>query len=238
MNDPVRVPASEICHCYDPKIAGQVRGLSWLTSVATSILELDSLQDALLAKAKTTALLCGYITDIDGTTTTATPDDQLSMEPGTLRKLGAGRSIAFSPTADFQGTDAFLKHILRQIAAGSGLPYELLASDLSETNYSSAKLGLEAFKRRCKAIRASILVSRFLEPTWRRFVTLQILTGKINAPDFERNADAYFSVSFLWPEWAALDPLKEAEFGHSLAQGWHPLAARDRERSRSGPCRR
>ncbi len=211
MNDPVRVPASEICHCYDPKMSGQVRGLSWLTPVATSILELDSLQDALLAKAKVSALFCGFIQDLDGSTNPTPDDDHLSMEPGILRKLGAGQSITFPPTSDFTGTDAFLKHMLRQIASGSGVPYELLSADLSDTNYSSAKLGLEAFKRRCRAIRASILVSRFLQPVWERFVTLEILSGRINAVDFERNAEAYFSATFLFPEWAALDPLKEAE---------------------------
>ena len=74
------------------------------------------------------------------------------------------------------------------------------------TNYSSAKLGLEAFKRRVKALRSSLLVPRLFEPIWRRWVLLEILIGRLHAPDFARDPEPYFAVSFLFTEWAALDP--------------------------------
>jgi len=203
-----RIDASDICHVLEPRFPGQVRGISWLHAVATSILDLDGTQDAAIMKAKTTALLAGFIRSLDGG-----GDDiaagELSLEPGTLRRLPQGDDIVFSPTSDMESLNGFLTHMARSIASGAGCPHELVTGDLSQVNYSSAKLGLEAFRRRCKAIRSSVLVSRLLAPSWERAITLEVLSGRLNAPDFERGAEFYFDVSFMWPEWASLDPAKE-----------------------------
>ena len=208
----VRVDAADICHLFDRRWPGQVRGISWLANVATAIVELDGTQDAAQVKAKASALLCGLIKNLDGGSTVAADMQKLQpMQPGALVELPVGTDVAFTPTSDFASLGDFLRHMTRVVAAGVGVPYELLAGDLSQVNYSSAKLGLEAFKRRIKAVRASILVSRFLRPLWARFVTLEILSGRINAPDFVRDPSPYFDCAFLFPEWAALDPLKEAE---------------------------
>jgi len=208
---PARIPADDILHVYEPKAPGQVRGLSWLTPVATRLLELDSLEDAALMKAKTTALLAGFIRDLEGTSAT---DDlafgDLSLEPGTLRRLAPGQDVTFSPTSDMSGLNDFIKHMTRTVSAGSGIPYAILANDLSDTNYSSGKLGLEAFKRRCLAIRASLLGTRLLDPIWRRFATLEVLSGRLSAPGFASDPEPFFGASWLFPQWAALEPYREA----------------------------
>jgi lambda family phage portal protein len=206
----VRVDASDICHVYEPRFPGQVRGISWLHAVATSILELDATQDAAIMKAKTTALLCGFIRNLDGSGEDLA-SGELSLEPGILRRLRQGEDITFSPTSDMDGLNGFLVHMARSIASGAGVPYELACGDLSEVNYSSAKLGLEAFKRRCRAIRASVLTGRLLLPAWERCVTLEVLSGRFYAPGFEQDPEPHFDATFLFPEWAALDPYKESQ---------------------------
>jgi lambda family phage portal protein len=212
-----RVDAADICHLFERRWPGQVRGLSWLAPVATRIVELDALEDAGLVKAKTSAMLCAFIKSLDGTGTVAEGMEKLMpMEPGASIELPVGTDVSFTPTSDMQGLGDFTRHMQRTVASGVGLPYELLAGDLSQVNYSSAKLGLEAFKRRVKGIRASILVSGFLRPLWQRFVTLEVLSGRLNAPDFMRDPSPFFDVNFLFPEWAALDPLKEAQADTTL----------------------
>jgi lambda family phage portal protein len=209
----VRVPAEDMCHVFESRMPGQMRGVSWLHSVLTRILELDAAEDAALVKLKTTALMCGFIRDVDGTAfgdaNKATDPAQLSMEPATMRLLPPGTEVQFTPTSEMGEIGAFLKHMSRSIAYGIGVPYCLVADDLADVNYSSARTGLQNFWRRCAAIRASVLVARFLQPVWERFVTLEILSGRLNAPDFDRDSESYFEVSFLWPQPAALDPLKE-----------------------------
>lgn len=207
-----RVDAADVVHLFEKRWPGQTRGISWLAPVATSIVELDALQDAALTKAKSSALLCGLVKSLDGSGTMAADMQALQpMEPGALVELPVGTDVSFTPTSDFASLEGFIRHMQRVIAAGVGLPYELLAGDLSQVNYSSAKLGLEGFKRRVKGIRASILVSGFLRPLWQRFVTLEVLSGRLNAPSFMRDPSPFFDVNFLFPEWAALDPYKEAQ---------------------------
>jgi lambda family phage portal protein len=210
---PVRIDAVDICHVYEPRHPGQVRGISWLTPVATRLLELDRLEDSLLARMRVAALFAGFICDPDGTFTGEGKRDpaELSMEPGTLRLLPSGATVNFPNVPGIEGAPELLKHMLRSIAAGSGIPFELLGSDLSDVNYSSAKLGLEAFRRRVKSIQSSMIASRLLMPVWRRLIALEIVAGRLRAPRFVAEPENYFAVSFLWPQWASLDPLKEAE---------------------------
>ena len=210
---PVRLLAEDVLHVFEQKVPGGVRGSSWLAPVLQTILQIDQLQDALLARANTAALFAGFVTDPSRTSGfgdgTRDPQ-QLSLEPGVLRILPPDATITFPQVPDAVGTPELLKHMLRVVAAGTGLPYELLTGDLSSTNYSSAKLGLEAFKRRCKGIRETLLVARMLRPIWQRWVTLEVLSGRLHAPGFMQDPSPYFAASFLFPEWAALDPLKEA----------------------------
>jgi lambda family phage portal protein len=216
---PIRLPAEDVLHLFEPKVPGQVRGSSWLAPVLTTILQIDQLQDALLARANTAALFGGFVTDPSGTSGLGDgvrDPQQLSLEPGILRVLPADATITFPNVPDAVGTPNLLKHMLRQVASGTGLPYELLTGDLSSTNYSSAKLGLEAFKRRCKAIRETLLVARLLRPIWQRWVTLEVLSGRLYAPDFESDPSPFFAVTFLFPEWASLDPYREAQADTTL----------------------
>jgi lambda family phage portal protein len=210
---PQRVEAADICHVYEPRHPGQVRGLSWLTPVATRLLELDRLEDSLLARMRVAALFAGFVCDPEGSFSGDVKRDpaELSMEPGTLRILPAGATVEFPGVPGIEGAPQLLKHMLRSIAAGSGVPFELLAADLADVNYSSAKLGLESFRRRIKAIQSSMLGARLLIPVWRRLITLEIVSGRLQAPGFVRDPNSFFGVTFLWPQWASLDPLKEAE---------------------------
>jgi lambda family phage portal protein len=213
-SDPVRVPAEDICHVIDPRHAGAIRGISWLTAVGTRLLELDRLEDALCSRMRVAALFAGFVTDTEGTSGFGegrTDPQEMSMEPGTMRILPPGCTVAFPDLPDTAGSPELLRHMLRSIAAGTGLPYEILAADLSATNYSSAKMGAESFRRRCKALQASMIGSRLLHPVWRRLVAVEILAGRLTAPGFVRSGSAYYAATFLWPQPQSLDPLKDAE---------------------------
>lgn len=210
-----RVPAEDVIHLFVQNVPGQRRGISELSPVLTRLHELEKLQDALLARANTAALFGGFITDVSGggfADATATPPNaSLSLEPGVMRRLDPGQSITFPNMPDNADAPSLLRHMQRDICAGVGIPYELATGDLSSTNYSSAKLGLEAYKRRVKALRASLLVPKMFEPIYRRWVVLEILSGRLSAPGFDSDPEPFFKVSFLFPEWAALDPLKDTQ---------------------------
>lgn len=212
IRQPVRVPAEDICHLFEASFPGQVRGVSRLAPIATRCLEVDKLEDALLARFNTAALFGGFVKDM--------PDDpafpeltgaatDLSLEPGVMRRLPVGSDVVFPNVPDANGAPDFLRHMVRSIATGGGVPYELISADLSQVNYSSARLGLEQFKRRVRALQRSLLTARLIEPVWARMVTLEALAGRIDFAAFEADPSAFYAVSAMWPEWASLDPVKE-----------------------------
>ena len=123
---PVRVPASEVIHLFVTATPGQVRGVSWLAPVLTRLQELDRLEDALLARANTAALFGGFVQSLDGTSPFADADQgdprTLSMEPGGMRLLPPGTDVKFPDVPDTGNTEALIRHLLRSIASGAGLP--------------------------------------------------------------------------------------------------------------------
>lgn len=217
---PERIDASDLLHMFAAKFPGSVRGISWLTPIATRLLELDRCEDAVLARANTAALFCGFIRDLDNAGSMANDapvnagatGNQLSMEPGSLRVLPPGTDITFpSNLPDISSMAEFLKHMLRSIASGGGVPSSLLTGDLSDVNYSSSRLGLEQFKRSVVGIQKSLLVGMLLQQIWDRFVLIEVLSGRIEAPDYEENQDDFNAVDFRWPGWPSLDPFKDAQ---------------------------
>ena len=165
---PIYVPAEDVCHIYEAKLPGQVRGVSWLAPVLTTIMQIDNLQDALLARANTAALFGGFITDPSGTsglTGDGTSDPaQLSLEPGVLRELPPDATITFPAMPTNEGTTELLRHLMRVTASGVGLPYETMTGDFSTATYSSTKAGIENFKRRCISIRETLIIAKLLRP--------------------------------------------------------------------------
>jgi lambda family phage portal protein len=219
-----RVDAIDVAHCFVRRFPGQIRGISWLTPIATRLLELDALEDSALMKARVSALFGAFVTDPDGTTgifnnsmagnigdSRGFDPASVVFEPGSLQFLPPNCDIKFPPIADMSNVTELMRHMLRSIAAGGGVSYEILTSDLSQVNYSSARLGLSQYQRRIKGLQSSLLGSQLLLPVWRRWVLLEILSGRMDAPDFEQNPHHYLNMTALWPGWPPIDPLKQSK---------------------------
>ncbi|MFN3348894.1 phage portal protein [Pseudorhodoplanes sp.] len=214
--DNVRVPASDMAHLFQALTPGQLRGITWLAPVLLRLHELDQYEDAALVKAKVAALFTGFIRDPDGTVAGLNGGGavngvlQVGMEPGSLIPLPPGADIQFSDPADPGDYGAFVKNHIRAIAAGLGVPYELVSGDLEGVSYSSIRAGLLEFRRRIEQLQYSVIVFQFCRPVWERFVRLAALTGAIDARAFDRDPAAFLACDWLPPKWDWVDPLKDA----------------------------
>lgn len=219
VSEPQRIDAADVAHVFVRKFPGQVRGLSWLTPIATRLVELDQLEDAALVKAKVSALMTFFLTDSDGslgvfdgiTGGTGFDPATLQMQPGFVNALPPNVDIKSPPITDMVSLAEVLRHFLHSIAAGGGLTYERISSDMSQVNYSSARLAEAQFQRKVKAFQSNLLVAQFLLPIWRRWVMLQILSGRLYAPDFDANPLAYLNAKFLFSGMPNIDPLKQSK---------------------------
>lgn len=212
-----RVPAEDVLHVFEPLFPGQVRGISRLAPVAARLAEVDKLEDALLAKANTAALFGGIFVNPDegagAKPGTANADGDFDMEPGAMMFAPPGYDVRFTDPPSTEGAVDFLRSQIRSVAAGVGMPYELVAADLSQVNYSSARLGLLEFRGRISALRRNLVVGRFLQFVWRRWTLLEGLAGRMDL-----GPAMTIEAAFVFPGWAQIDPLKETQAdAHAIA---------------------
>jgi len=214
--EPLRLPATDCLHLFKPLAAGQLRGITWLAPVLLRLHELDQFEDAALVKAKVAALFTGFITDPDGTAGGLTGNNTngaltVGMEPGSLIPLPPGTDIRFSNPTESDAYGPFVKNHLRAVAAGMGLPYELVSGDLEGVTYSSIRAGLIEFRRRVEQLQHNVVVHLFCRPVWDRFVRLAVLSGDLPAHDFDRDPAAYLGCEWLPPKFDYVDPKKDVE---------------------------
>ena len=82
---------------------------------------------------------------------------------------------------------------------------------MSQANYSSLRGALVEFRSRVEGIQFLQLIPQALRPIWRRWLTLEILTGRIAAPGFEENPESGLAVNWYPPGLPWVDPVKDAQ---------------------------
>ena len=96
-----------------------------------------------------------------------------------------------SPSPNFE---QFCRFVLRSMAASVDMPYEVIAKDFSQTNYSSARAAmLEAWK--VFTLYRQWLVSHYCQPIFQMVIEEAWLRGKLQfpakAPDFTTPAPLF-----------------------------------------------
>ena len=210
----VRIPIEDVVHLYHPEAAGQCRGMSRLASILMRLTELDGLVDGQLMRQRIGSLLAGFITDADGTLLDERERGEISLEPGTLQRLRPGESITWSdPPQIGSESNEFQKAIIREVGAGAGIPSFMLDHNMSEINFSSARVALISFRRRIEQWQSQVLEHQFLRPVYRRWLSVEILSGRI--ADVALN-EATLKHKWISPKGVWVDPLKDAQ-AESLA---------------------
>lgn len=202
---PVRVPAADILHVFDPKGPGQVRGVSALAPVLLALSELDGLEDALLTQSKVAALLSVVLTNQMETSGDDPFADGQSLEPGAMIRLPGNWQINTIAPQQTQQAGEFLRHLTQRIAAGVGVPAHLISHDVSQANYSSLRAALVSFRQRIERFQFQILVPQVLDPVWRRLMTMAALDLGIEI------TDDLFAVEWIAPAQPWVDPLKDTD---------------------------
>ncbi len=131
-------------------------------------------------KLKTSSLLTGFVTSIDGSGAPFEGERTGStlvggLEPGTIKFLEPGQSIDFSEPANV-GSEAiqFSAVCERHIAASLGLPAHAFG-DVTQANYSSLKTAQVAWKARVETIPWHTFIPLVCVPVWRRFVAIRFV---------------------------------------------------------------
>ena len=206
----VEIDAADVLHVFDPVGAGQVRGLSPLASVIVPARDLDELTNGLLVQQKTAAMFYGVLIDQNDMGGERDPLEELNagITPGALLRLPGGYDLKTATPAAASGGVDFAKMMLRQIAAGVGVPAHLLSGDVSDANYSSLRAAMMAFKLRVEQTQFNIIVPQLCRPVFDRVVLNMALAGEL--PGYFDDPEPFHAVEFIPPAIPGVDPQKDA----------------------------
>lgn len=205
------VPASEILHIYE-KQRTQVRGVPWGSPVVTSLRDLGTYEEAELVRKKLESCMVGVLTGTDDGGLGLPLDDQPpgiydqhgmveKFEPGMFAVARGGSDIKFNHPASTGSYEGYKRASLHTIAAGFRMPYSLLSGDLSQVNYSSTKVGLEAFRRLISMTQWQLVIPMLCRPLWSWFCEAAYLAGEVDSTDIP--------AEWTPPRFYSADPLKD-----------------------------
>ena len=200
MGETIRVPAKDIAHIFRQDRAGQLRGVSWLAPIMIMLRDLNEYQGAELMKQKVSSLFAGFIKDLDGDLEGESSD--LTLEPATLQQLPSGMDITFSNPPSTEFYEPYTKTVLHSIATGMGVTYEGLTGDLSQVNFSSARMGWLEMSRNFDVWRKHTVNTQFNAKVFGWFLEACKLSG-LNVPSMD------FIPSWTSPRREMIDPTKE-----------------------------
>lgn len=220
-----RVPAPAVLHHYTPERPGQLRGVPTPISSLVRARNFDAYESAELTRKKSRAKFVGAIyreTDDEnpvGDDEAKIEDDLIArekqrgyvdLEDGYLLNLAQSERLdLYSNDTGSVGID-FLRVQLRAIAAGMGVPYELMTGDYADTNDRVMKVILNAFYRELE-MEQDRLVSQVLQPVWAAWMDSVVMSRIIRIRDYFSDKRAWQRCEWRGHAWSYPNPLQEAQ---------------------------
>ena len=205
-----RLPATNVIHLYMPRLARDTRGVSPLAPVMRTIRMLDGYNFAKVVAARVSAAKMGFFStpdgEYDGVGANTDGSTTMSAEPGELEVLPPDTTfLQWDPTWP-QDDDAFVKGIKRSIAAGLGVSYCSLASDLEGVNYSSIRQG-ELEQRDLYRVFQRLLVRKVCRRVHNDWLLMAFTSGAVRLPI--SNIKKFRAARWQERGWQWVDPAKE-----------------------------
>ncbi len=234
-----RVLADEILHLYVEDRAEGVRGVPWATPVMVQLNMLHRLWTSVLAAANAEADRIGIIKGskdlLPGESSGLDPKgmaQEISSEMATFMGIDAGLDVVFPPlNHPSPSLEPFTRFLLKGTSAGLGVSYHSLAGDVSDANYSSARVAL-LDERDMWRKRQAWIIRKLHGPVFKAWLEMAWLKGRIALPvtDFKR-----ICAPRWWPRsWDWVDPEKDADaalksIAGALSTHQEELGARGRD---------
>lgn len=176
-----RVPIEQLARIYRRDRAGQLRGVSWVAPIMLPLNDLEDYESAQLMRQKIAAAFAAFVHDATGIESDAAdpnaPPLSERIEPGLIEHLAPGKNVTFPNPPSLDGYSDYTRSVLHKIAAGMGITYEAMTGDLSQANFSSARMGWLEFSRNIEAWRWRMLIPLLCGPVWAKFTEAADLAG-------------------------------------------------------------
>jgi lambda family phage portal protein len=136
---------------------------------------------------------------------------RVQLRGGAVLPLYPGDKFqSFTPSRPAAQYSSFVETVLRHIATGLNMPYELLTKDFSKTTYASARAALLEAWRYFQTRRLAIAWA-WCQPVYELWLEEAISIGLVDAPDYYKSPGFYQKAKWLGPGRGWVDPVKEAQ---------------------------
>jgi len=214
--DSKRVPAEYIYHIFAPSRPGAGRGFPRLSSVINDVRDMQLLQDAHAQRknleARLGALATGDLGSLDNAPKTEALESGASLgelSSGGITYVGAGMNItAFQPQSDGSFPE-YLKLNLHLICAGAGFTFEQATGILTDTNFSSARIGGLNQRKELEHIQWHVLIPQLCDPVCHAFASAAAMAGKLGRNVVEIIPGRDYILEQSTPKWDYVNPKDE-----------------------------
>jgi lambda family phage portal protein len=170
-----RVKADDVVHLYRTDRAGQTRGVPWITPAIVTLWDLKDYEEAELVRQRVAACFAAFVTGPGSSSVGASVADGSRpgvdiLKPGTIQHLGQMESVTFSAPPQVHGYSEFVRQNLRKIASATGVPFNEIASDDSQENFSSSRRGYLVFQRLIDTWRWQVVIPQMCDAIGRWFL--------------------------------------------------------------------
>lgn len=225
-----RVPAEYVQHIYEKQRPGQARGVPRLAASMLRLRDLDDYEEAELVRKGYEACFMAIVIGKDGNRTLgqAAVDPQTgkrveSITAGMIAYMDDAQDVRFGQPSPMGGYAEYTRSHLHAIAAGAGTTYEQMTGDLSQVNFSSARVGLIEFRRLIEVWQWLTFVPMHGTRAVRAWEQAARVAGKVRGKPLP--------LQWTPPKWDYVDPGKEvAATRDEIAGGLASLSEKLRAR--------
>lgn len=230
-----RVPAGEMVHLFLPERAEQVRGVTWFHAVIVRASIIHDFEESAVVAAKLGASkVATLVSHPDSPVAENVGEGMGDAKVGGIPQISAeaGEILDFTqyPGVQMQSWDpeyphanfeSFLKACLRGLAAGCDVAAHNLTGDMTDVNYSSARIA-ELAEREVWMTLQDWFIESFVLPIYEEWLAMALLTGAITFDGSGKALPADKLQKFLTASrfqgrrWSWVDPSKEASANETL----------------------
>jgi lambda family phage portal protein len=225
-SDMERIPMGDVIHLFLQERAEQVRGYSWFHAIILRATQLGGFNDAAVLAARIGASKIAAIQRTDETpdSTISMADSQgpqgafqMNVEAGEMFELPPGYTLAsWNPDYPHANYESFVKAAMRGISAGLDVATHNLSGDMTDVNYSSARIA-ELGEREVWMLLQDWLIASLVEPIYQEWLASALLRGDITfeisgkALPADKLAKFTNASRFQGRRWRWVDPSKELD---------------------------
>lgn len=214
---PKRVPASEVLHVYLPDRIGDTRGYPWGASALNVTQRARTYDEVQLERMIVTSSRGGYykkprMAGDDESIFDGAEGEFQPLEPNEWVEIPEGWDIeqAVPLPGDSNYSDV-KREYLSALAVAFGFYVEMISMNhdrmTSDRQYRAVQLEMI---RHIESIQHHVMVARFCQPIWERFVFSAYLAG-LFVPEEGKTPEDYYDVEWMTPKRGHIHPLQEIQ---------------------------